>query len=357
MRNSLTIGRVAGIPIKLHWSFFLLVVFVLATPGGTSGSVLLANAIWLVVLFASVTVHELSHSLLARRLGLTVRDIVLLPIGGVSEIEAIDTTPKIETRVAIAGPLSSIVLGIVLLLLAIASGASIWPPALYAGSWLTRIGWLNLLLAAFNLLPALPMDGGRVLRSLLARRSGKVRATQISAVVAIVLGVGMIGYGLVSDYFLILIGAFVAAGAGSELRTVRWRASLGRLQVGAYMHPDGTTVPAGAAASEVADWLSHFPGRALPVVDGEGRYAGIVDGGNLAGTIPGLAVGQLTDRLAPVLTPEMPLFPAATEAFERSRRQQLAVVSNGRVVGVLYRQPVATAIMHARHQTARVGWS
>ncbi len=357
MKRSLTIGRVAGIPIRLHWSFFLLALLVLASPNGTTGSVALADAIWLIVLFASVTLHELAHSLLARRLGLKVRDIVLLPIGGVSQIEAIDISPAIETKVAAVGPLASIVIGVVLLGAALATGASIWPPALYGGSWLTRVGWLNLLLAGFNLLPALPMDGGRVLRSLLARGHSKLRATQVASVVAFVLGAAMIGYGLKKDYFLVIIGVFVAIGAASEWNSARFQASLTGLTVGAYMHSDATTVPAGVAASEVAAWLAHFPGRALPVVDETGRYEGIVDGGNLAGHIPGLAVGQLADRQAPLLAPEMPLYPHAARAFEQSKRRQLAVVSGDRVVGVLYLQPVATALMQARQQTARLGWS
>ncbi len=356
MKRSLTIGRVGGIPIRLHWSFFLLVVLVLASPGGTTASVALADAIWLVVLFASVTLHELAHSLLARRLGLTVRDIVLLPIGGVSQIEAMDTASSVETKVAAAGPLASILIGVLLLAAALALGAKIWPPSLYGGSWLTRIGWLNLLLAAFNLLPAIPMDGGRVLRSLIARGHSKLRATQISSTVAMALAAAMIGYGFRHDYFLVVIGVFVAIGAANEWSHARWEASLAGLTVGSYMHSDATTVPAGVAASEVAGWLAHFPGRAVPVVDEQGSYQGIVDGGNLAGLVPGMAVGQLADRSAPVLSPDMPLFPNAAQAFERSHRRQLAVVVNGQVVGVLYLQPVATALMQARQQT-RLGWS
>jgi Zn-dependent protease len=357
VKHSLTIGRIAGVPIRLHWSFFLLSFLVLFSPGGTTRPVIVADVIWLVVLFASVTLHELSHSMVARRLGLKVRDIVLLPIGGVSEIESIDATPAVETKVAIAGPLASALIGGGLLLVALATQAGVWPPSLYGGSWLTRIGWLNLLLAGFNLLPALPMDGGRVLRSLLARGGNAVRATRIASVVAVVFGAAMIGYGLRRDYLLVLIGAFVAIGAASEWQNVKLRESLRNLQVGSFMHADQTTVPAGAGATEVSAWLGHFPGRGLPVVDELGSYQGMVDAGDLAGAQPGVAVGHMADREAPVLRPELPLFPDAVQAFQHSKRQQLAVVANGRVIGVLYLQPVASALMRARQQRARVGWS
>lgn len=356
MSRSLTIARVAGVPIRVHWSFSLLVLFVLFS-AGADASAIETDALWIGILFASVTLHELSHSVVAMRLGLKVRDIVLLPIGGVSEIEGMDTSPSIESKVAIAGPLASIVLGVLFLLIALATGASLWPPALSVGSWLARIGWLNLALAAFNLLPALPMDGGRVFRSLMARHGNNLRATRIASVVAGAFGLAMIAYGFKEDYFLILIGAFVLMGATSEWQSAQLGAGLQGLRVGAYMHSDPTTVPAGVRAADVAAWLAHFPGRAVPVVDESGRYSGIVDQANVATAAPDAPVGSVTDREAPALGPEMDLFPAAVQAFQVSRRQQLAVVAGGRVIGVLYRAPVSAALARARQGGARVGWS
>lgn len=353
MKRSLTLGRIAGVPIRVHWTFSLLLLLVLLSPGGTKGSIITTDLLWLVVLFTSVTLHELSHSIVARRFGLKVRDIVLLPIGGVSEIEGMEIAPSVETWVALAGPLASVLIGLVLLGTALAAGSGVWPPSLYGGSWLTRIGWLNLLLAAFNLLPALPMDGGRVFRSLLARSGNQLRATRIAAGVAVVLGAGLAGYGFERDYLFVLIGAFVVMGAGFEWQNARLRGALLGTRVAALMHLDPTTVPAAAGAGDVDAWLSYFPGRALPVVDELGRYDGIIDRGDLARAVTGMAVGSLSDREAPVLSPESELFPTALQAFEQSRRSQLAVVAGGRVVGVLYKEPVTAALWRARRGLRR----
>jgi Zn-dependent protease len=350
MKRSLTIARVAGVPIRVHWTFSLLVLFVAFQRGGTTASGAEFYAIYLGLLFGSVTLHELSHSIVAMRLGLKVRDIVLLPLGGVSEIEGIGTSPSIEFKVAIAGPLASVVIGLVCLGLGFATHASTWPPTLSGNSWLVRIGWLNLILAAFNMVPALPMDGGRVFRALLARTGNNVRATRIAATVAGLFAVGMIGFGFAypSEFLVAVIGGFVLIGAMSEWRSAQFRDAMQGMRVGAVMHPDLTTVPTGVRATEVAAWLAQFPGRAIPVVDELGRYSGIVDYSEVAGVEADMSVGVASDRQAPVLTPEMELFPTAVECFQTSHRQQLAVVADGRVAGVLYAQAVNSALMRAK---------
>jgi Zn-dependent protease len=353
MKGSITIAKVAGVPIRVHWSFSLLVLLVLFTSGGMTATQIEEYALYLVALFVSVTLHELSHSVVAMRLGLKVRDIILLPIGGVSEIEGMGISPSVEGRVAIAGPLSSVVIGLVLLGVAAVTHAGIWPPTLSLtnGSWFTRLGWLNLALAAFNLLPALPMDGGRVLRSLLARRQDNVRATRIASSVAAVIAVAMIVAAIkIDDFFLILIGLFVLMGASSEFQSAKLRSSLLGMRVGAFMHADATTVPSTVAATEVANWLTHFPGRAIPVVDELGRYLGIVDQSELAGAPAGMAVGQAADRRAPSLSPDMDL-PAAMAAFRDSQRKQLAVAHDGRAIGVLYLQVVTDALLRLRNNS------
>jgi Zn-dependent protease len=355
MRRSLTIAKVAGVPIRVHWSFSLLVVLVVLSSKGMSAALVEDYVLFLLALFVSVTAHELSHSVVAMRLGLKVRDIVLLPIGGVSEIEGMGTSPQIEGKVAIAGPLASIVIGGVLLALAALTHEPVWPPsiAVTGSNWLMRLGWLNLALAAFNLLPALPMDGGRVFRSLLSRRLDNVRATRAASVVAAVLAIAMIGIAVkIDDFFLILIGLFVLMGASSEWQGAKLRSKVLGLNVGAFMHPDSTSVPTTVPASEVAAWLAHFPGRAIPVVDEMGRYVGIVDQSDVAGALPDMPVGAAADRRAPVLTPDTELFPTAVEAFQQSQRKELAVLADGRGVGVIYLPVVSDALVRARNTPA-----
>ncbi len=345
MRGSLTIGRLAGVPIRVHWSFSLLIAFVLIEDGGAPRSVLLGYLAWIVALFACVTLHELSHCAVARRRGLVVRDIVLLPIGGVSQIEGIPgSTPRTERDVAIAGPLASLGLAGAFALAAAATGAHLWPPTLFAGSWLPRLTWLNVVLAAFNLIPALPMDGGRVFRSMLAMRRGHVWATRVASTVAQVVGVLMIGIGLVGDWLLSLVGLFVLLGATSERRTANMQADV--------TTPETVAVPAEITVHEVGSWLAMFPGRAIPVTEG-GAVVGVVSAADLTGTVPWALVGTVADRRSPVLDAGQPAFPQAFEAFAGAGRDQLAVTFGGRPIGVLYRATLQ-ALAASR---GRAGWT
>jgi Zn-dependent protease len=337
VRGSVAIGRIAGVPIRVHWSFSLLIAFVLFANAGASRSVVLWSLAWIVALFASVTLHELSHCAVARRRGLEVRDIVLLPIGGVSEISGMPaSSPRTERDVAIAGPLASLGLAGAFALGAVATGGHLWPPSLFTGSWFARLSWLNLLLAAFNLLPALPMDGGRVFRAMLAMRRGHVWATRVASTVAQVVGAAMIGVGLLGDLWLVVIGVFVLLGATSERRAANVQAAFSGLRIGDVMTNEQTAVPAEVSVHELATWLAMFPGRGLPVTDA-GGVAGIVSSSDLTGASPWTTVGAVCDRTSPVLDATQPAFPQAIEAFAGTRRDQLAVAYCGRPIGVLYR--------------------
>jgi Zn-dependent protease len=214
--HSLPIGRVVGVPIRLHWTFFLLIAFVAIVDRSAGAVAVAAGLIWIVALFTSVVVHEVAHCVVARRHGATVLDIVLFPLGGMSRVDAMPTEPRDEMAIAVVGPLVSLALGLALLGTGALTGAHVWPPTLFVGSWWARLGWLNLLLGAFNLLPALPMDGGRVLRAGLARHRSNLEATVLAARVARYLGVGMVVVGFFYDIWLILIGLFVLLGANAE---------------------------------------------------------------------------------------------------------------------------------------------
>lgn len=215
-RSSLPIARVAGVTIRVHWSFLLLVAFVVAASWSAGVTAVVELLAWIAALFASVVVHELGHSIVARRRGANVLGILLLPIGGMSQIDKMPERPSDELAIAIVGPLTSLALGIVLLVVAEGTGAAAWPPTLMAGSWWARLGWLNLLLAGFNLLPALPMDGGRVLRAWLERRRDPLTATRLAGRIARWIAVAMLVAGLFYDFWLIFIGIFVLLGASAE---------------------------------------------------------------------------------------------------------------------------------------------
>lgn len=352
MNRSLKIGSVAGVPIRVHWSFSLLLLLVAYDNSGLPSARLWWTLLWVVALFASVTIHELAHCAVARRRGLSVKSIILLPIGGVSQIASLGASPRTERDVAIAGPLASAGLGLACGLLALAVGAQLWPPVLLTGSWFSRLAWLNLLLAGFNLLPALPMDGGRVLRAVLAQRGNAARATSIAASVAQVVGAGMIAFGVVADWWLLVIGAFVMVGAQAERQQGTLARVLTGVKVGHVMTWDQTAVPASVTAGELAPWLLSFPGRALAVVDGE-QYVGVLSADDLAGAPRSGTAGSLCDRTAPVLDVDADVLPAATTAFSETRRPALVVLSGGRVAGVLYRAALELVLRQGYRPSTR----
>ena len=215
-RWSIVVARISAIDIRVHASFLILVaLFAWAAPEpGASGAAW--SLLWLVALFASVVVHELAHCVVARRRGGEVHEILLFPLGGISKLEHLPETAADEFAIAIVGPLTSLALGVVALGVGAGLGGSVVPIDLLGGAWLVRLGWLNLILGVFNLLPAFPLDGGRVLRAFLERRHDLIRATRIATRVGHALAVALIFIGVLFDFWLALIGIFVYLGASAE---------------------------------------------------------------------------------------------------------------------------------------------
>lgn len=297
-RRGLVVARVGGIDIRLHPTFWVLVA--LAALGGFGPP--LRALVWLGLLFTSVTLHELAHSLVARRRAIPVAGIVLLPIGGVSEMARLPDRPRDELAVAAAGPAASVAIGAGLLVVAALTGAGALPPGLVAGPLLRRLGWTNLLLAGFNLLPAFPLDGGRVLRALLASRLGLEGATRVAATVGRRLAVALGVVGILYEPWLTFIAVFIYFGARAEELATLVHARLGRLHV-ADVAGDPPLVVDAATPARSLGWLRWWvPARRVPVVT-DHHYVGILDAGRLpAGG--GLTAGDLADREAPVLRPE-----------------------------------------------------
>lgn len=246
-RTSFPVARVSGIEVRVHWTFLLLLaLFAWAGPASGFGSAYAAVA-WVLVLFACVVAHEFAHSIVARRRGGEVHEILLFPLGGVSKLERLPEAPADEFAIAIAGPLCSLALAVGAALLAVATGRPLLPPDLIRGPWLARIAWANALLAVFNLLPAFPLDGGRVFRALLERRRDLLTATRIATRVGHALAVAFVVVGLFADLWLVFIGVFVYFGASAEERATIIHTRLKGHQVFEVMRVDldRTGVPAG----------------------------------------------------------------------------------------------------------------
>ena len=324
----------------------LVVLVLLPTGTRTTAGSFAAGLLWIAILFLCIVLHELSHSLIARRRGFAVRDIVLLPIGGASEISGLPGTPADEVAIAIAGPLASVGLALFFALVGYASHAVMWPPTLFAGGLASRLMWANLLLAGFNLLPAIPMDGGRVLRALLARRRGDLKATVLAVQIGRFIGLALVVFGLRYDLWLSVIGVFVFVGAGAERRAALLRSAVGWLKVSDVMVHDATTLEVSFPLSVVAPFLQASPGRVLPVVE-RGRYVGLIAADQLTGLPGGLLVKDATQRDVPPLSPEDPVYPVAVECLVAHRRRAAAVLEDGRVVGVLYAPHLEAAFRRA----------
>ncbi|MGC9516774.1 MAG: site-2 protease family protein [Methanomicrobiales archaeon] len=216
MRSSFKILTVFGIPIELHISFLFLILFIYAM--AVLNFIEIQLAVLITLLFVTVVIHELSHSYVAQKYGLEIERIVLLPIGGVSQMEDIPENPGQELRISFVGPLSNFAIAglFYLILLAV---QNIIPP-IYA-SFIWDFILVNLVLGGFNLLPAFPMDGGRILRSLLANRMNYLRATELSATIGKQLAIimGIVGLLLIFNPFLVLVALFVYIGADQEYKS------------------------------------------------------------------------------------------------------------------------------------------
>jgi Zn-dependent protease len=233
MKWSITLGRILGINIKVHLTFFLILVWGALNYGGSAGP--LYGLIVTLALFTLVLLHELGHSVAAIRYGIPVRDITLLPIGGVARLERMPEKPLQELVVALAGPAVNIVLALVSLPLVLALGDSLslgLAPQAGVLGLLTFLFSANLYLAAFNLLPAFPMDGGRVFRALLGIFLDFQRSTAVAVRVGRVLAVGLGVFGFFSgQFFLGIIALFIFTASGQEGDAVAARSLLRQVRV------------------------------------------------------------------------------------------------------------------------------
>ena len=216
------LGELAGIDVYVHWSFWLLPAWILMSAGGGL-SAALSSVIFVFAVFGCVVLHELGHALAARQFGIGTRDITLYPIGGVASLERLPKNPVKELVIALAGPAVNVAIAGAIFFGAILLSAGYQTSllGLAGGAFLVNLMWVNVALVVFNLLPAFPMDGGRVFRAFLAMRLPYARATVIAARVGQLIAVLLGLVGLFSSGTLVLVAAFVFLAAQAELTMVR----------------------------------------------------------------------------------------------------------------------------------------
>ena len=356
MRWSYTIGRIAGTDIKVHVTFVLLVglwAFRGYEEGGPSGA--LAGALTLAALFACILLHEFGHILMARRFGVRTPDVLLLPIGGVARLERIPEEPRQELLIALAGPAVTLAIIVILYATLRLSGhevvGQLAPDAPFLGQLLT----VNVYLLLFNLIPAFPMDGGRVLRALLASRLGLVRGTRIAATLGQMLAVAGGLYGLAgNEPFLILIAVFVFLGANAEAAAVETRAAGRGLSVEQMMVTNFRTIPIHATLTDAIDLLLSGEQREFPVVDNNGRTEGILTRDNLIRGLSqrgaGSTVAEAMTAGAPTVSPALS-FHEAINRLRSSGLPALPVVDPaGALVGLLTMDNITDLLLVQRAQ-------
>jgi Zn-dependent protease len=348
--TSFSIGHIAGIDIRVHVTFFLIVaLFAFATwDSGIVGGML-----WLVIIFACIVVHELAHSLVARRRGAVVHEIVLLPIGGVSKLEHLPESPADEFAIAIVGPLASFGLAALGAVVALGLRVSLWPVDLATGSLLARLVWFNVLIGGFNLLPAFPMDGGRVFRSLLERHHDLEDATRIAARTGRVLAIGLVVVGFVVDPWLVFIGVFVYFGAAAEEQATIVHVRLRGVRLADVMLLAPTLIAPTMSVPDLRDLARRNAQRVFPVV-GPGGYEGMVDATIAAADTEG-AVGSVTALARPMATIDITssLEEIAIPAVLQSPARAVAVTDAGRTVGLLRIEDVEHLLTDVRREAHR----
>ena len=351
MKWSWKIGRFAGIDVYIHATFLLLVAFFgfsywqqTRTLGGT-----LEGLAFLLALFLSVVLHEYGHALTARRYGIKTRDITLLPIGGVARLERMPDKPLQELWVALAGPAVNLVIAAVLFVYLLVSNSFIplSGMTLTGGPFVERLLSINLSLMLFNLLPAFPMDGGRVLRALLALRLNYVRATQIAASVgqgmAFLFGI----VGLFSNPFLVFIALFVWIGAQQEASMVQMKYALGGIPVRQAMLTEFKTLGPADRLHKAMEYILAGTQQDFPVLEAE-RVTGILTRADLLAALSrhrgDLRVDAIMRRDFEQVHPG-DMLEAAFARLQACGCHIFPVVQDGRLVGLLTSENVGEFLM------------
>ena len=318
MSWSIPILRVAGIQLRIHVTFLLLIGWIAL---GSASAV-----VFVLLLFLCVVLHEFGHALAAKAYGINTPDITLLPIGGVARLERIPEEPKQELVIAIAGPLVNVIIATCLYAVIGARGHVAPENAVRSGDMLIGLFQINVWLVLFNLLPAFPMDGGRVLRALLATRLTYARATQVAATVgqAFAFFFGIIGlFGIPGLFhanpFLIFIAFFVYIGASQEAALAQMRDVSRRFPVSSAMVREFRTLPATATLQEAVDALLATSQHDFPVVTEGGTVAGILTRHDL---IAALRKGDSSIRVADVMRRDIPTVTTGTRFEEAFRIMQ-----------------------------------
>jgi Zn-dependent protease/CBS domain-containing protein len=345
-------GRFAGTTVRVHVTFLLLLAWIWLDNYFANGSAAAAQMlIFVVTVFACVVAHEFGHVLVARLFGVATPDITLYPFGGVARLNTMPQAPWQEFLIAIAGPAVNIIIAAALLLF---PGAALNVTELAAApdatTFATKLATANVVLAAFNLIPAFPMDGGRLLRALLATRVDFERATRIAATAGHLIALAFAVVGLFTNPMLIVIAIFIYFAATAEMQATSVRAFSTDMPVVRAMITEFATLSSRATAADAVETLLRTSQKVIPVVDDAGKLAGSIEIANVLRALHD--GGNRQQSVADFMNGNIPILKQTAELAEAFRLLQedmtsaVAIVDDAsRVIGLVTLETLSEMLM------------
>ena len=353
MKWSLYLGRYFGIKVFIHWTFIILVGWIVMTSlsAGQDLATMGWNIAFVLVLFLCITLHEFGHALVAKKFNFSTKDITLLPIGGLARLEAIPENPKQELWVAIAGPLVNLAITGLLLIILYATESipeSGEFTAINPGNFLFGLMVANFILAVFNLIPAFPMDGGRIFRALLSFKYSRNAATKMAAALGQLLAIIFVFSGLFYNPFLILIGIFIYLGAHAESVYVQYKSVLKGHTVSEIIMHQYFDLQVDNTLAEAVDKLLDSNAREFLVLN-NGVVAGTLSRNDIIKALnereDGILVKDIMNREVEILGPDTSLEEIYQRKQQEKRPKLMPVIEGSKILGVLDLENIMEFIM------------
>ncbi len=352
MKNSLYIGKIAGIKILLHWTFPIIIIWIIFSNlrNGLNTEQITWSVLFILALFVCVTLHELGHALAARRYHIQTKDITLLPIGGVARLEKMPEKPMQEMIVALAGPAVNLVIVVTLFtflrLTKLPTDLSA-VTHVTADNFLLSLAIVNVWLAVFNLIPAFPMDGGRVLRALLSLRINRILATKIAASIGQALAVAFVFLGFFGNPFLIFIGLFIFLGAMAEYEQVKTDSALKGYTVADITMRDIPVLNREDSIGKAVELLINGQAKNFLIMD-DGRPYGTLGRDGIIKALQehskNASVELAAERNPGIIDADEPIDNALL-LMQKQKNSMLIVTKNGKLYGVTDMENILEYIM------------
>jgi len=344
MKWSLYIGKLAGIKTYIHWTFILLLLWIaiIHISRGHGWIMVGTSILFIVALFACITLHELGHALSARRYGIQTKDINLLPIGGVARLETMPDKPAQEIIVALAGPVVNLIIAVLIFAGLWISGMRRFPLSLHlmGGNFWLDLMAANIILLVFNLIPAYPMDGGRVLHGVLGLFMPQQKATRIAVGLGQFLAIGFMFIGFFYDVWLLFIGFFLFLGAGAELQHERISQPFEESLLLQLIDPGIPSFTPDSTISELAGEMTDLRLNEIVIAEGE-EYVGVITHHDIIRVLHDKkddepATGYLSDEVIVIDENITPM--QLQKVLPNNNQSTFPVVNNGKLIGIIPRK-------------------